>query len=381
MTTATQEPEIIDIDDALEIAVPSSAEALVRGEIDIQIATAKRYPRSLEMFQKRAIAMATLDEETAESCIYRRPVGKKKNAKGKWEEEFAEGMSIRMAEIVGACYGNLRVYSTLIEQTPQTVRGRGMAIDLETNFASSSEVIESTLKQDGSPYSPRMRIVVAKATLAKARRDATFQVVPKALAKPIETAVRKVLLGDEKTLEKRRAAVMAWVNKLGIDVARVWAAIGIHGPADLGPEQLLTLTGIRTAIKDNETTIDDAFPELSADQRDHVEEELTHYSEEIAGKLRALFDQKRQSQGQALALLRQHKGQPDQAIAALEALGAGEPSGNKPAQNGADGSSQREARSREMPSATTRPVGGSTPHQAEQKTAAPTTAGKKRWSI
>lgn len=254
-----QQGEIVD-------TVGSSAlEALVRGEIDIQIATAKRFPRSLEQFTRRAIAMATIDEETAESCIYRRPVGKKRGANGRMEDEFAEGMSIRMAEIVGASYGNLRVYAQLVEQTPEFVRARGGAIDLETNFFSSSEIIESTLKQDGTPFSPRMRVVVAKACLAKARRDATFQVVPKALAKPVETEVRRILMGDAQTLDKRRARILSWIQKLGVDPARVWTALNISGPADLGPEQLLQLTGIRTAIKDNETTIDEAFPSTTGD--------------------------------------------------------------------------------------------------------------------
>ena len=72
-----------------------------RATIDIQISTAKRYPRSLETFTRKAVAYATIDEDTAESCIYRRPVGKDKNGK----QTYAEGMSVRTAEIVenGCC--------------------------------------------------------------------------------------------------------------------------------------------------------------------------------------------------------------------------------------------------------------------------------------
>lgn len=236
------------------------------------------------------------------------------------EDEYAEGMSIRMAEIVGACYGNLRVYAQLVEETPTRVRARGMAIDLETNFASSSEVLESTQKQDGSPYSARMRVVVAKACLAKARRDATFQVVPKALAKPVETAVRKVLLGDAVTIDKRRQAAVSWIGKLGIDVARVWHALGIKGSADLGPDQLFQLTGLRTAIKDNEATIDETFPPLGEDQRDHLEEALGELDRAVADQLRGLFAEKKQSKGQALAFLRQYTGKVADLIAVLEAI-------------------------------------------------------------
>jgi hypothetical protein len=241
--------------DTFELVEPSAMEVMQRSEIDVQITTAKRYPRSIELFKKRAISMATLDEETAESCLYRRPVGKQNG-----QQVFAEGMSVRMAEIVGASYGNLRVYATIIEQTDRQVKARGMAIDLESNFASSSEVVESTVRRDGTPYDERMRVVIAKSALAKARRDATFQVVPKALARPVEEAVRKILVGDAQTLEKRRKAVASWISKCGVEASRVYAALGVKGEADLTAEHLEKLTGLRTAIKDGDTTLDEAFP-------------------------------------------------------------------------------------------------------------------------
>ncbi len=239
--------------DAPEVLAPSAIESMQRAEIDIQISTAHRFPRSMQKFKARAIEMATLDEETAASCLYSRPVGGGK---------FAEGLSVRTAEIVGACYGNLRVAAMVVEQTERYVKARGMAHDLETNFASACEVIESTVKRDGTPYDERMRIVIAKACLAKARRDATFQVVPKALCKPIEQAARAVAVGDATTLTKRREQVLQWIGKLSIDAGRVFAVLGVKGADDIGLEELTTLTGLKTAIKDGEVSVDEAFPVL-----------------------------------------------------------------------------------------------------------------------
>lgn len=237
------------------LAPVSAIESITRGEIDVQISTAHRFPRSMQNFKRRAIEMATLDEDTAASCLYSRPVGGGK---------FAEGLSVRTAEIVGACYGNLRVGAMIVEQTERYVTARGFAHDLESNFASACEVIESTVKRDGSPYDERMRVVIAKACLAKARRDATFQVVPKALCKPIEAAARAIALGDASTLAARRDGVMGWIGKLGIDAGRVFAALGILGADEIGLEQLATLTGLKTAIKDGEVTVDEAFPAIAA---------------------------------------------------------------------------------------------------------------------
>lgn len=246
---------------ALEVLPPSAVESLQRGEIDVQIATAHRYPRSVALFKKRALEMVSLDEETAESCIYVRPVGKDKRGK----DVFAEGMSVRMAEIVGACYGNLRVGATVVEITPRFVTARGYAHDLESNYASTSEVVEATVDRWGKPYSERMRIVAAKAALAKARRDATFVVVPRALCKPIEEQARKVAIGNANTLSKGRATMLEWAGKLAIDMERVFRALGIKGEEDIGVDQLVTLKGLRTAIKDGEATIDEAFPPLAAE--------------------------------------------------------------------------------------------------------------------
>lgn len=265
MKNITPAPGDPGSDEKLEIVSNTGAlEAITRGEIDMQIATAHKYPRNITLFNERALAMATMDQEVAESCIYVRPVGKEKNPDtGKWEQKYAEGLSIRAAEIVGASWGNLRVGAMIIEQTPERVTCRGFAHDLETNFASTSEVVEVTLKADGTPYSARQAAVVAKAALSKARRDATFQVVPRSMFKSIENEVRKMIAGDSKSFDQRKAAVMQWVQRLGIDAARVWANLGIEGPADLTPAHLLTLTGLRTSIKDKDVTVDEAFPPIA----------------------------------------------------------------------------------------------------------------------
>lgn len=241
----------------LEVVTPTALEAITNSEISQQIATAHKFPRSMEAFKKRALNMALIDEETAASCIYCRPVGKKDG-----KQQYAEGLSIRLAEIVGASYGNIRVGSMIIEQTDRFVKCRGAAHDLESNFASTSECIEPTVKSNGEPFSESMRNVVAKACLAKAWRDALFKVVPRALCKPIEAATRELIAGNTQSLEKRRRNVMIWLKSLSIDLERVWAALDVKGEDDLTNQHLLTLAGLRTAIKDGETPVEEAFPRI-----------------------------------------------------------------------------------------------------------------------
>lgn len=258
-----------EADGALEVEVLNEPNtnmvlALQQAEIDTQIATAHRFPRSLAAFKSRALELVSIDEETAASCIYRRPVGKDPET-GK--QKTVEGESIRLAEIVLASYGNCRTGAQIIEMTPRYVKVRGYAHDLEVNNAVTSEVVESTVDRRGNPYSERQRAVIAKVALAKAIRDAAFKIVPKALCKPIVEMAKKVAVGNAQTLAKRRDTVMAWVDSLvsggkKLDRARVFSTLGIKGVEDIGLTELETLTGIRTAIRDGDAKVDETFPPL-----------------------------------------------------------------------------------------------------------------------
>lgn len=237
------------------VAQPTALAQMERIQIDSQIATAKQYPRDTDMFIEKSIKMVTCDIETAESCHYRRPVGKKGN-----QVEYAEGPSVRMAEIVMAAYGNIKIQCMITEMEPRQVKAIARVLDMENNIAVEAECVESTVTKDGKPFSERMRMVVAKACMAKARRDALFMVIPRSLCKPIIAAAEKVASGGELPMAERRSRVAGWIVGLGIDPNRVWKALGVQGLEELEDEHFMTLFGIRTSLKDTECTIDDAFP-------------------------------------------------------------------------------------------------------------------------
>ena len=244
----------------MELLESSALLAITRAEVDVQIATAHRFPRSLAAFKKDVLDAVTLDPETAESCVYYRPVGKKKNDRGEWEEQFAEGPSIRMAEIVAACYGNIRAGARTIEKNDRFVKVQGVCHDLQKNVYASIEVTEPTIKKDGSPYDERLRVVIEKAAHAKAFRDAVFKVVPRAFLKTSIDEAKRVAAGESATIEQRREKVRQWLTSIKISDARVFTALSVKGWDDVGVEKLTILSGIKTAIKDGEITANDAFP-------------------------------------------------------------------------------------------------------------------------
>ena len=235
---------------------------LEKASIDMQIATAKQYPRSMSTFIKRACDLACIDERTAGECIYNKPVGKDKQGR----QQYADGMSIRMAEIVASCYGNFRAGARIISQTPKQVVAQGIAYDLESNVCMTAEVVVPTVYSNGTPMKDSQAALLAQGALSKAMRNAIFRVIPKAVARPVEDAVRELLVGNAKSLSQTRADLEKWVRSLGIDPYRVWHALGGEGLEDLGSKEILTLRGIATAIKNGDTLIDDAFPEIQTDK-------------------------------------------------------------------------------------------------------------------
>jgi hypothetical protein len=242
-------------------AVETSALAVMEeSEIMMQIKTARSYPRSLAQFKKEASEMIMMDEGTAKSCIYSRPVG---------DGKIAEGKSIRMAEIVASCYGNIRAKTIITEMKPRYVKAVGFVLDLEKNIGFSAECVESTVKRDGTPMSERMRVVVAKAAAAKAFRDAIFKIVPVGICKPLEDLAKKVIMGDGnvQTMDKRKAELQAWLKSIDVSNERMFAVLNVKGYADMGIDHLLQMAGLKTSIECGDITIEEAFPIIESEKK------------------------------------------------------------------------------------------------------------------
>lgn len=233
-------------------AIPSPmAEALTRAEIEIQVQTAKKWPRSLSKFYQDAIAMATLTEDVAAACCYALPRGGK----------TIEGPSARLAEIVASAWCNIRVDSRIVDVTDKEVVARAVCLDLERNNGQTVEVRVRITDKHGKRYNEDMIQVASLSALAKARRNGIFVVVPRAYVNPIYEAARQAAVGKAETLGKRRTQMMAHFAKLGVLAARVFAAVGAAGEADITLDNLVTLRGYANAIKEGTATIEQCFPE------------------------------------------------------------------------------------------------------------------------
>lgn len=227
----------------------SALESISRGEIDIQISTAKRFPRTMTDFKRTALELATLDADTAASMFYSMPRGGKK----------IEGPSVRFAEVLAYSWGNLRVESQIIEIGETHLTAMGTAFDLQRNTAVRTTVKRRITDSRGKRYNDDMIGVTANAAGAIAFREAVFKIIPRSLAKDVYDQARRASLG-EGTMQQQRERAIGHFRGLGVDEKRLLAALDRKGVDDLTVDDIIALRGLATAIKDGETSIAEAFP-------------------------------------------------------------------------------------------------------------------------
>jgi hypothetical protein len=248
---STVTPESPDMD-TVEV-LPSLGEGLearTRGEIDVQIVTARRFPRSIRTFKVTALEMVTLDEETAAACFYALPR----------DGKTVEGPSARLAEIVASAWGHMRVEGRPVGEDDRFITARGTAWDLQNNVAIAFECRRRITNKAGKRFSDDMIGVTANAASSIAIRNAVFKVVPSPFWRPLFIEARKVAVGDASTLADRRAKSLAAFQQMGVTQERVFGLLEVKGVEDITLDHLATLRGLFTAIREGDTTVDEAFP-------------------------------------------------------------------------------------------------------------------------
>lgn len=239
------EPIEGEVVEASEVSAGAMMATLNKAEIDTQIATARRYPRVITAFREEAMALATLDEETAGSMFYALKRGGK----------TIEGPSVRLAEIAGSSWGHMRYGARVVDIDRRFVTAQGMAFDVQKNVAVAFEVKRRITNSSNVTYSDDMIGVTANAAMSIALRNAIFKVIPFAFVKPIYEAAKLASLGKGVTMEQRRQRALGWfTEKQAAKPEDVFRFLSRKGPDDITIEDLTILQGLRTAIMDGETS-------------------------------------------------------------------------------------------------------------------------------
>lgn len=261
--------EIVHIDSAVALT------AVERAQVDVQVATAKRYPRDVTRSMREARALALTDEEVAASMLYAMPR----------DGKVIEGPSARLAEIIAYSWGNLRAETDIESIDDKHITAVGTCFDLEKNVAVRMRVKRRITGKNNKRYSEDMVVVTGNAASSIALRNAVFKVVPGAHWKPIYEDARRLAMGGADSIARRWKVALDWFAKLAVTETQVLAALGRATPQDVLLEDFIILAGLRTALTDGDTTVEDAFPRLGADEEPDLMK-LKSRTDELLSKLR-----------------------------------------------------------------------------------------------
>lgn len=257
-------------------------DAVERANVDSQVATAKRYPRDIRRSIDNSVVMATMNQETAQSCSYALPRGGKP----------ITGPSVHLAKIIVSNWGNMRTEAKVVQITDTQVISRGTCWDLETNVASAFEVRRSIIGKNGQRFSDDMITVTGNAANSIAYRNAVFAVIPKAITDRVYYAAQKFITGDlsdyDKLLKVRTGVLNNFKNNYGITEEEVVKMCGKQTANQIGADEISMLMGTIQALKDEDTTVDELMKpirESKEAKKDAMKKAISTSVDETTGEI------------------------------------------------------------------------------------------------
>lgn len=238
-----------------DIAVPISPDIVYqqdKAQLDIQIVTAKAYPRNIRRATDNALAIVTMDAAIAATCNYSVPRGGKK----------ISGPSVHLAKIIAQVWGNMRIDAKVVDIDQTRITSEAICWDLESNLAIKTQIKRSITGRTGR-FSEDMITVTGNASNSIALRNAILSVVPKGIVDKVYNAAKATITGDVSDKNKliaKRVEVFAGIrDAFNVSDKEILFAIGKAAIDFVDADDIVTLVGIGQAIRDGDTTVEQAF--------------------------------------------------------------------------------------------------------------------------
>lgn len=239
----------------VEVQQVTQLDAVEKANVDVQVSTAKMYPRNISRIKNNCIALATMDKETAQSCSYALPRGGKP----------ITGPSVHLARILAQQYGNMRAEARVVEITDKQIVSRATAWDLESNYAVAFEVRRSIVGRNGR-FNDDMITVTGNAANAIAYRNAVFAVIPKGLIEAASNAAQELITGDlsdeTKLVARRKKALDYFKDEYAITEDEVLKMLGKQTVNQIKVEQIKLMISTQQALADGDTTVEELMRDI-----------------------------------------------------------------------------------------------------------------------
>ena len=241
--------EIVEI---IEEVSPQVIYQQDKAAIDVQISTAKAYPRNIKRSLNNAIAIVSMDIETAKTCTYSVPRGGK----------AITGPSVHLAKILAQVWGNLRVEAKVVSIDAKQITSEAVCFDLENNLAIKAQIKRSIMGKTGR-FNDDMITVTGNAANSIALRNAVLSVIPRAIVDKVYNTAKQMITGDvsdaTKLIAKRKQVIDLLKDTYSVTEKEILTAIGKASIDHVTADDLVVLIGVGTAIKDGDTTVELAF--------------------------------------------------------------------------------------------------------------------------
>lgn len=252
-----------------------------RAAVEARFVMALQRPRDMELVRTKILA-ACQRPFFAELAVYAKPVGKKKNEEtGEWEQQYAEGLSIRFAEEAIRNLGNAMTETTTLYDDGRKRMLRVSATDFEANVIhykdiTADKTVERRVLKPGQPalgtrlnsYGDHVFIVEATedefavkmgALSAKALRDKILMLIPSDIQEEAKAICWRTNADkDAKDPEAARRSVIDAFAKRGVTPDQLAELVG-HELNVLVPAELQKLRAVYAAINDGEATWGDVI--------------------------------------------------------------------------------------------------------------------------
>lgn len=119
---------------------PAAAAASARARIEARVALVRLNPRDVDVFRAR-ILKDCKRPLFAEKALYRKPVGRKKNAEGVWEEQYAVNFSIRFVEAALQHFMHIHTSASIAYDDARKTLLQVEVLDVQNNVAHSRDIM------------------------------------------------------------------------------------------------------------------------------------------------------------------------------------------------------------------------------------------------
>ena len=239
-----------------DLVTTTDAMTLSRAEIDVQIATAKQYPRSIADYEKLSLECVRrhleLSKDPKDGLYY--SMSRKTKGGG---ATLIEGPNVRLAEIIAHSWRNNLSAARPVgeDETGKFIMAEGVFKDLETNTSVRMYTKRRIVDSEGHKYRDDMIGVTENAASAIAFRNAVLKGIPKLFWWPRYLDARKITAGEKRSdFKDKLEKALATCRKFKVTDELLCAALSVRKVTEITPDKLATLIGFFTAIKNHEAT-------------------------------------------------------------------------------------------------------------------------------